>query len=143
MATGPKPVPAMQRLRGKLEFVPGSCWLYRGTTDSHGYGRIRVGSLSDGTRKWELVHRLTYKSMCGPIPPDRELDHLCRVRHCARPSHLRIVTHRENLLAGRNANAEKRACPRCGGSYTENSSGGRICQACRNERARARRAAHA
>ena len=32
----------------------------------------------------------------GPIPPRKQIDHLCRNRRCVRPSHLEMVTHRKN-----------------------------------------------
>jgi hypothetical protein len=36
----------------------------------------------------------------GPIPPNREIDHLCRVRSCVNPAHLEVVTNRENCRRG-------------------------------------------
>lgn len=84
------------------------------------------------------VHRLAYVRWVGPIPDGLELDHLCRVRSCCRPSHLEAVTHRENTLrspitpAARNA--KKTHCD-YGHEFTvENTyrmrAGGRSCRAC-------------
>jgi hypothetical protein len=40
---------------------------------------------------WKLVH--------GSLPPDGvDIDHICRVRFCVNPDHLRAVTRSENLL---------------------------------------------
>lgn len=32
----------------------------------------------------------------GPIPPRKQLDHLCRVRRCCAENHLEMVTHKQN-----------------------------------------------
>lgn len=66
------------------------CWLWQGARNDKGYAQVRA----DG--RTQYVHRLQYELVNGPIPADREIDHLCRVRHCVRESHLEAVTHREN-----------------------------------------------
>lgn len=58
---------------------------------NQGYGTICV----DGRN--QQVHRVTYELLVGPIPADYDLDHLCGVRNCIRPSHLEPVTHAENV----------------------------------------------
>lgn len=50
-------------------------------------------------RKNVYAHRHQWERMRGPIPPDMEVDHLCRVRRCVNIDHLRVVTRRVNLLA--------------------------------------------
>ena len=48
-----------------------------------------------------LAHRLYYERQHhGPIPPDRQLDHLCRVPACVNPDHLEPVTAAENIRRG-------------------------------------------
>jgi len=32
----------------------------------------------------------------GPIPPRKQIDHTCRNRLCVNPSHLEMVTHKQN-----------------------------------------------
>ena len=63
----------------------GSCWL-RKATRSDGYTQVTVSG-----RKI-LSHRWAYESLVGPIPEGLEIDHLCRVTSCVRPSHLEPVT---------------------------------------------------
>ena len=47
------------------------------------------------------VHRVYFEYATGTtIPAGMELDHLCRVRDCANPDHLEVVTHRVNDLRG-------------------------------------------
>lgn len=41
-----------------------------------------------------------YELETGPIPDGLDLDHLCRVRACVRPSHLEPVTRAVNLARG-------------------------------------------
>jgi hypothetical protein len=56
----------------------------------------------------------------GPIPPNRQLDHLCRNPQCVNPKHLDLVSHRENVLRGIGfyaINARKTHCPQ-GHPYT-------------------------
>lgn len=66
------------------------CWLWLGGIDPDGYGRC--------TKMFHthLAHRVAFKLVRG-FMPERELDHLCRVRHCVKPSHLEPVEHKENL----------------------------------------------
>lgn len=59
-----------------------------------------IGSRLDGTRHWVYAHRAAYEALRGPIPEDRVLDHLCRVRRCYNPWHLEIVTIGENVRRG-------------------------------------------
>jgi hypothetical protein len=83
------------------------CWLWAGHKNNNGYGQISING------KLELLHVAVYRRLIGPIPPGKELDHLCRTHHCGNPSDLDPVTHRVNLLRG-NApaaiNARKLAC---------------------------------
>jgi hypothetical protein len=42
------------------------------------------------------LHRLAYEHAKGPIPPDKQIDHRCRIRLCINPEHLDAVTSAEN-----------------------------------------------
>ena len=89
------------RLQRNIIPVPESgCWLWIGSTDKGGYGRL----------KWQgrttLAHRLVYKILKGRIRRNRMLDHLCRVRCCVNPDHLEPVTHVENNLRAADALAK-------------------------------------
>lgn len=83
-----------QRLWARVQRgAPDDCWPWRGAL-SNGYGRLRIpgGSVQ--------AHRLAYELLVGPIPADRELDHLCRNTVCCNPAHLEPVTKAENILRG-------------------------------------------
>jgi HNH endonuclease len=110
----------------------GPCWLWTGALVD-GYGAI-YGALEGGTKK---AHRVTYELSVGPIPPGLQLDHLCRVRHCVRPSHLEPVTQRENIYRGQappSINASKTHCDHghlLAGDNLRIYRGCRYCKACR------------
>ncbi len=120
----PADPPASQDRLGRP--IQGPCFLWSGVKDAGGYGVIRwLG-------KQRKVHRVTYEMARGEIR--NQLDHLCRVRHCAAPLHLEDVTPRENTRRGNRANAAKTHCP-SGHQYdTINAAilkdGSRKCRAC-------------
>lgn len=119
------------RLYSKLIIDTSGCLLWTGYTDQHGYGRISING------KQMRVFRVMYELFVGPIPNGLEPDHLCRVRRCAAPAHLELVTHRENGLRGIGptaVNARKYYCD-SGHEFTpENTyirpNGNRDCRAC-------------
>lgn len=68
----------------------GDCWLWTGRVERNGYGRVYVGR-----QKWS-AHRLIWWALVGPIPDKAVIDHMCRVRHCVNPDHMRVVTQAIN-----------------------------------------------
>lgn len=68
----------------------GNCWVWKGSKSGH-YGRFHVGKAQFG------AHRYSYMVFVGPIPTDKEIDHLCENKACVRPTHLEAVTHGENM----------------------------------------------
>ena len=70
------------------------CWLWLGTVNKAGYGRIMI------ERQQKRVHRIAYELLRGPVPPGLVLDHLCRVRTCINPDHMEPVTMAENVQRG-------------------------------------------
>lgn len=111
----------------------GPCWLWLAA--KHHEGLYGVFTLAGGRQA--QAHRFSYSTSVGPIPDELVLDHLCRVRHCVRPSHLEAVPQRINILRGvgiQAKNAVKTHCIR-GHEFTlENThirpNGGRACRAC-------------
>jgi hypothetical protein len=80
-----------QRVREVVN-VPelGACWEYQRYIDPAGYARISYQGES------RYGHIVAYSIAKGPVPEGKELDHLCRVRHCCNPDHLEPVTHQVN-----------------------------------------------
>ena len=138
---------AEELARFEAKVIRGDCWLWMGARTSPGYGELQMGSMKDGTRGPQLAHRLAYEHWVGPIPADLEIDHLCRVRACVNPEHLRLVTRMENLMAAGSEcvakrNAEKDHCLHGHAFDLENtyhrSNGWRECRTCVRDRQRER-----
>jgi len=81
---------AEERFWSKVDKTP-TCWRWLGTTIPKGYGVFTVG------RKKIVAHRFSYELAYGPIGAGLQVDHICRVRNCVRPDHLREVTGKQNL----------------------------------------------
>lgn len=66
------------------------CWIWTASTTSAGYGQMSVRS------KMKYAHRVSYELLVGPIPEGSEIDHICFVRKCVNPKHLRLATRKQN-----------------------------------------------
>lgn len=78
----------------KMGKKSGDCIIWTGGLNTRGYGVVHYNDKS------KLAHRLIYEEIVGKIPQGLVLDHLCRNRACINPSHLEIVTNKENILRG-------------------------------------------
>ena len=111
------------------------CWEWVGQDNGKGYGALRVD------KKPVLAHRYLWGKVNGPIPDGLVMDHFhCENTRCVNPSHVRPVTHRENLLRGRGLTATNRAKDTChrghpmsGDNLRVCRSGWRHCRACASE----------
>lgn len=139
-----EPVPVERRFWSKVDRdgpVPdyalhlGPCWLWTAAQDSHGYGNFFRGpTRADGYIK---AYRMAYELEVGPVPDDKQLDHLCRVPLCVRPSHLEPVDQRTNILRGVSTGARNAVATHCirGHAFDEANTivrpnGRRNCRAC-------------
>lgn len=100
------------------------CWLWQARVDRDGYGRIGNA----------MAHRVAVELFSGPIPSGMQVDHVCRVKSCVNPAHLRIVTPLVNVMENSNGigalNAKKVACPRCGTAFRFKANRSRECRPC-------------
>jgi len=104
MPPGVYPRPSLAaRLWARVEKTA-TCWLWQGARSRNGYGKIATG-FGHRAGGWILVHRAALQLLGIEIPPDREVDHVCHVRHCVNPNHLRIVTHLANMRNRKGADA--------------------------------------
>lgn len=130
-------VPPIERFEAKVEKT-GTCWLWTAYLSGKGYGMFWVDGTNVGAHRW------AYKHFVGPIPDGREVDHLCRVRHCVNPDHLEAVTSVVNNVRRLDAIAPDRDVV-CRNGHNLAAVGGRRnggCKECAREslrRSRARR----
>lgn len=133
--TGHKPQTLQGRIMAKVSVTDAGCWEFHGYRSPLGYGRIKAGGEA------RLVHRVLYEILVGPVPPDLDMDHLCRNPPCCNPDHLEPVTPWENKRRGmhpRMVAHRARTCLR-GHSQAEHAcrrkSTGQViyCRACRRD----------
>lgn len=92
----PAKIAAQFVIEQRSTFVPDECWAWTGQL-RRGYGTIWIGGRDGGN---VTLHRYIYVLLGLTIPEGLQLDHLCRVRECSRPSHLEPVTARVNKIRG-------------------------------------------
>lgn len=86
------------------------CWLWPGAVGHGGYGVISWLDQDTGRQRQAKVHRAAWAAANGPIPIGLTIDHICRVRLCCNPAHLRLLTNFEN--AQDNGFSSKTHCKR-------------------------------
>jgi len=134
----------IDRFQAKFIVDPNTgCWLWTASTKSFGYAQFNDGV----TEGMVYAHRWSFQHFVGPVPAGKELDHLCRVRHCVNPQHLEPVTRRVNLArgVGPRRGPQKSHCPQ-GHPYDQNNTRvrntprgtKRICKTCERSQEQAR-----
>ena len=68
----------------------GGCWFWSGYKHRDGYGEY------SGCGHALAAHRVSYLFFNGPLIDGLVIDHICRVRECVNPAHLRQVSFEEN-----------------------------------------------
>lgn len=131
----------LQRFWAKVNKTD-TCWLWTAALNTYGYGHFNVNKKGNG------AHRIAYQITVRKLTTDQILDHICRVRHCVNPSHMRVCTNKENILdknsqSSARLNKEKTICPK-GHPYNFSNTyihptGRRCCRKCATERARRKR----
>lgn len=118
------------------------CWLWTGGLDPKGYGVFH-----NRTIRGKKAHRYAWTVRCGPIPDGLVLDHLCRVRRCVNPDHLRLVTpyinNVENSVGFAAVHAHQTHCihghPLEGDNLYRGPNGKRACRTCNRRHQGAKR----
>jgi hypothetical protein len=86
-----------ERLYAKLPERPGDgCWIFTGSTDTGGYGRLYTHSVGR-TVFLDGAHRISYELHIGPIPDGAHVLHRCDVKPCCNPAHLFLGDHAANM----------------------------------------------
>lgn len=127
---------ALSRFIDKIDIAENGCWNWTAALSPNGYGVLGI----DG--RTIKAHRFAYEYFVGQIPPELEIDHLCRNRICSNPAHLEPVTHYENLIRGNKRPSSHSNYCKHGHLYTQDNTYyhpnrvGRECVACRSEQRR-------
>lgn len=132
------------RIWQRIDLDADGCWKWRGRLDRDGYGETSITGPAGS--KNVRAHRVVFAAVIGPIPADHDIDHICWVRDCVNPAHLRALPALENrglqrrFLVSRN---QKRIRSRfrnvvchaghsmCGPNLYIRPSGQAVCRACR------------
>lgn len=89
---GPKLKPIEGRFWSKVKKSDG-CWMWLGSKDSTGYGRIGAGGRQ---RSSLLAHRVSWQVNLGEIPEGKCVLHRCDNPSCVNPAHLFLGSNRDN-----------------------------------------------
>lgn len=131
-----KALSAIERFeRDYIPVTESGCWIWLGETSIKGYGRMNLNN------KKISAHTFAYELHNGERKAGLVCDHICRVRCCVNPSHIRMITNKENVLIGESfaaKNANKTHCIK-GHEYTEENTvqrkhGWRECRICKKAR---------
>ncbi len=91
----------MQRFWEKVDKTPGhgpngECWLWTGCVSAN-YGMFHLVG-ADSKQCVIGSHRFSYAYHVGGIPVGLDVLHSCDIPSCVNPAHLRVGTHKENII---------------------------------------------
>lgn len=91
MPNGSEPADFVTKLLTNYTVATTGCWLWNGSPDSDGYGRLRVNG------ETMRVHRLSYALHNGDLPSNMAVCHSCDTPLCVNPDHLWLGSNEDNI----------------------------------------------
>lgn len=88
----------IERFNNGFRLNEDGCWIWQKRLGKSGYGYFNYSSTAK--LRVMLAHRISYVIYYGAIKKGLVIDHICRVKSCVNPNHLRMVTVKENIHAG-------------------------------------------
>lgn len=81
-----------EELKKRIVQDSSGCWIWQGTIDSRGYGRLGFNKAGQF-----LAHRLSLETHLGHSIDGLFAHHKCADTSCLNPDHLQLTTHAENI----------------------------------------------
>ena len=88
------------RFHTKYQKTP-SCWLWTASKFGHGYGQFVLERDINGYQPHVQAHRVAYVLANGDVPQGQVVMHVCDVRTCVNPAHLRVCDQATNIAYAR------------------------------------------
>ena len=109
----------LKRFFSKVSFSEEGCWNWMASTNrENGYGKF--SAQVSNAKKWFSAHRISFELFVGAIPSHLVIDHLCLNKRCVCPSHMQLVTQRQNALLGTGTSAKNYRKLECVNGHTFN-----------------------
>lgn len=104
--------PLFERWAAKVDVSGGSdaCWPWTAGCVTFGYGALKVGSRTDGSRRTIKAHRLAWEIFRFPIPAGVNVLHACDNPPCSNPAHLFLGSQSDNAYDRDRKRRRRRLC---------------------------------